>query len=84
MPCSVPAWSRAYWTNRIALVLETDDVAGECPGLTEEEARAILERLLAKQDASVGVNWGVIRATAVSMFGKRTLEGSDPGPEGAG
>jgi hypothetical protein len=79
----VPAWSRAYWTNRIALAWGTDDVARECPGLTEE-GLAVLERLLAKQDASVGVNCGVIRATAVSMFGKRALEGSDPGPEGAG
>lgn len=73
---------RAYWTDRIALVWETDDVAGECPGLTEE-ARAVLERVLAKQDASVGVNWDVIRMTAVFMFGERALEDSDSEPEDA-
>jgi len=59
------------WRGEIALSWSVDDVQGECPGLTEEE---VLEKVLRKHDASVGVNWDVIRIHACDLYGERALE----------
>lgn len=68
---------KAAWRGQIALSWTVNDVLGACPGLTEEEAEEVLEEILERHDASVGVNWDVIEIVAMDLFGDRALEESD-------
>lgn len=58
---------REYWTDRIALTWSVDDVQTvlEELGITKTDAscREILQRVLRRADADVGVSWDTIRTT---------------------
>lgn len=45
-----------------------EDVAAECPWLTESEAEQVLDELAHAFDANIGINWDVIRYTADLLF----------------
>lgn len=56
-----------YWRNRMAAVWTVDDVRGTAERynpdllpLSDEFCRKVLDKVLSKQNCSVGINWNVI------------------------
>jgi hypothetical protein len=68
--------------NKVAQLLDSDwltewwhidDIKGVRPDLSDEDARAVLrviDRLVYRRDASIGVNWDFIETVADSLFPK--------------
>ena len=52
----------------IQISWSTDDILGERPDLSFEQAKEVLEALESNHDASIGINWDVINDTADNMF----------------
>ena len=48
----------------IAIIWSLEDVLMECDWLTEEQALDVLHSLDANHDATLGINWEVIRESA--------------------
>ncbi len=67
----------AYWEDRIAITWSTEDVLCECPGLTEDDARAVLQQILHHQSADQGITWDVIRTRATNMFGEKARSAAE-------
>jgi hypothetical protein len=78
------------WQDRIASVWHVDDVLQEAPGLTEEEARKVLEKTMHYHNAEVGINWAVLRVHAGDLYGDMAFkdpeeeEQADPTPASRG
>ena len=51
-----PDWHSEWW--------HIEDVQGENPDLTDDEARRVLEIMAHKSDCNVGINWDSIGAWA--------------------
>ena len=62
---------REYWTDRIAVSWTTSDVLdrAEQKGITlsEDKAKEILQTILRRHDAEIGINWDVIDAN-IDMY----------------
>ena len=54
--------------EEIAIVWSVDDVKMECDWLTDDQALEVLFALKSHHDATIGINWDVIRDTADFMF----------------
>jgi hypothetical protein len=74
---------KSYWKNRIAIVwtvadVQSDEVAGHDDNgpieVSDEQAREVLQYVLHKFDAGVGVSWDVLRDTLSDL---RQLEEQD-------
>ncbi len=63
-----------YWSRRAAIVWSVEDVMGECPGLTEEQAHHVLYSAISKHDANDGLNWDRIYSSAGYLFGEKAFE----------
>jgi hypothetical protein len=50
--------------GQIAIIWSVEDVMMECDWLTEEQALDVLHSLDHNHDATIGINWDVIRHTA--------------------
>lgn len=66
-----------HWKNKIAVVWTTDDVKSVHDGLTDEQAKEVLDSVHKNQDAGEGVNWDTIRFAAEHLFGKAEKEEED-------
>lgn len=55
--------------DTISIVWTRRDVQAECPGLTIDQARDVLQRLKSRHDANVGVNWRVIQDLGKEVYG---------------
>ena len=55
-------------SEEIAIVWSVDDVKVECDWLTDDQALEVLFALKSQHDATIGINWDVIRDTADYMF----------------
>lgn len=53
-----------YWSDKVAVVWEIDDILWKAQEdgklVTEEEAKDVLNRMLNKHDATIGINWDTI------------------------
>ena len=60
------------WIDKIALTWTIDDVRcaihEDGRKITKDQARNVLDRVLHKHDASIGVNWDVLRVWANSIL----------------
>ena len=56
----------------------TEDILHECPRLTKDQARKVLEHCLRKHDATIGLSWDVIRCHADTLFPTRDEDIFDP------
>lgn len=54
--------------DTVSITWSVDDVLTECPRLTRQDARRVLLTVVADHDATIGVNWDVIRAAAQRLF----------------
>ena len=53
-------WMAEWWS--------TDDVQGERPDLTDDQAREVLRLLDRQHDAEIGINWQFIRDIADMLY----------------
>ncbi len=60
--------------NEIAIVWSAEDVKVECKWLTDEQAMDVLRAIEHRHDATIGINWDVIRWTADAMFPEKKEE----------
>jgi hypothetical protein len=65
------------FANRMMIVWTDSDVLEVCPGLTDEEAREVLDYAERKHDASLGVTWETFKAIAEIDYGDRAFEDED-------
>ena len=56
--------------GQIAIIWSLEDVMMECDWLTEEQALDVLHSLDHNHDATIGINWDVIRHTAQWKYQK--------------
>ena len=54
--------------DEIAVVWSVEDVEMQCDWLTRDQALEVLFALKSQHDATLGINWDVIRDTADYMF----------------
>jgi len=54
--------------DEIAIVWSVDDVLQECDWLNRDQALKVLHDLKHNHDATIGINWDVIRYTADCMY----------------
>src|SRR5262245_5592335 len=59
----------AHWADRIAIVWSVEDVLSVRPGLSEQQAAEVLQEVLHNHDATRGVTWDTLEATADALFG---------------
>lgn len=57
----VEAILSSYWKDKIAEVWHTEDVAEVAPGISADDAMAVLTAVLDNHDANIGINWDVLR-----------------------
>ena len=55
-----PDWLASWWS--------IDDVQGERPDLTDEQAREVLDMIDRRHDANNGINWQFIRDIAEIVY----------------
>jgi hypothetical protein len=55
-----PDWLASWWS--------IEDVQGERPHLTDDQAREVLTVIDRRHDASIGINWDFIQDIADSLF----------------
>lgn len=55
--------------DSIEIKWNVEDVQTVCPDLTDEQAMIVLDYVLKKHDANVGINWGVIEAASQIIWG---------------
>jgi hypothetical protein len=55
-----PDWLASWWS--------IEDVQGERPHLTDDQAREVLAVIDRRHDASIGINWDFIQDIADSLF----------------
>jgi len=60
--------------DEIAIVWSVDDVLQECDWLNREQALEVLHDLKHNHDATIGINWEVIRYTADCMYPDKEAE----------
>lgn len=77
--CEVKDLATVPDDDTIVDVWTLDDVLTTCCGLTAQEGREVLESLKRKFDASIGINWDVISATAAYMYPGRDHTPKDEG-----
>ena len=54
--------------DEIAIIWSVDDVLQECDWLNKEQAMEVLHDLKHNHDATIGINWDVIRYKADGMY----------------
>jgi hypothetical protein len=54
--------------REISETWSVEDVQSVHPELTDEQAMAVLQKVLDKHDASIGINWDVIETWARELF----------------
>lgn len=54
--------------NKIAIVWGVEDVQSVRPDLNDDDAMAVLQECQYRHDASIGLNWEVIRTIADMTF----------------
>ena len=59
-------------SEQISLIWCVDDVLEVAPKLDRDEAMEVLEAVLDKHDATIGVNWDVLAITAEWLFPDKT------------
>jgi hypothetical protein len=64
---AVVAVLKEYWKDRIASIWTIEDVAEVSPGITDEDAMAVLDAALDNHDANIGINWDVLRFHAENL-----------------
>jgi len=62
--------------DEIAIIWSVEDVMQECPWLTKDQALEMLYDLKVNHDATIGINWDVIRDT-VAVFYPKPEEADD-------
>jgi hypothetical protein len=71
---AVAAVLEEYWQDRIASVWDIEDVQGQRPSLTDDQARDVLDRLMDTHDANYGINWEIIDVSIAALFGYVDIE----------
>lgn len=56
--------------NQIAIIWSIEDVQQERPDLSDEQAMEVLKKVKDKHDATIGVNWDVLRNWADELYPK--------------
>ena len=54
--------------DEIAIIWSVDDVLQECDWLNKDQAMEVLHDLEHNHDATIGINWDVIRYKADAMY----------------
>ncbi|MDH6258426.1 hypothetical protein [Bradyrhizobium sp. BR13661] len=54
--------------DTIEISWHIDDVKEVRPGLTDAQARQVLEQAKRRHDATIGINWDVLAAHADNLF----------------
>lgn len=54
--------------SEIAIIWSIEDIQGERPHLSDEQAREVLQMVKRKHDANIGVNWEVLKYWADELF----------------
>ena len=57
-------------SDKIEIIWDVDDVMQECRWLTRDQALEVLHDLKANHDATIGINWDVIRDTVAVFYPK--------------
>jgi riboflavin biosynthesis pyrimidine reductase len=60
--------------EEIAIIWSVDDVMQECRWLTKDQALEVLHNLKANHDATIGINWDVIRDTAALKYPRPPMQ----------
>ncbi|NJM68690.1 MAG: hypothetical protein HC851_25025 [Acaryochloris sp. RU_4_1] len=57
-----------YWTDQIADIWHIMDVKERSPSLTDDQARAVLARVMDTHDANYGINWEILDANISALL----------------
>ena len=61
-------------SDTIEIIWDVEDVMQECPWLTRDQALEVLYDLKVNHDATIGINWDVIRDTASVFYPRPPME----------
>jgi hypothetical protein len=63
-----------FWADKAVVAWDVEDVHGECPDLTDEQAVIVLNHVEDNHDADKGINWNTISSAANYLFDEATEE----------
>lgn len=64
-------------SEQISIIWSVDDVLSVAPKLDRDEAMEVLETVLDRHDANIGVNWDVLAINAEHLFPEKMGDDDD-------